>query len=243
MIFTRSGAGRIATAAFGSTLLLAGLASPAYAFGGDGSTKVGPVGATLDMANSPHINTCQVQVDLYGFTVNSGGEQVQARFFHQGGQQNGDPVDGVTGGPILAMPTEGPAGGTQLNGSGVYTFPATNGDLHVKMELFVEDQQMDSAKSKVFWLTCVPGPEPSQTPTTTTSPTTSTNPTTTTSPTPSVEPSVWPTASVEPTHPVKPPKKVNSGGTTDGSGLIFLGVAGAGLAAAAGFGLTRKRKS
>lgn len=37
-------------------------------------------------------------------------------------------------------------------------------------------------------------------------------------------------------------KKVNSGGTADASGLVFLGIAGIGLAAAAGFGLNKRRK-
>lgn len=244
MFVPRTPARRLTAAVLGSAVLTLGLAAaPAYAIDNTGSTKVEQPGSTTPQPdNNPQIEGCDVVVELRGYgSVAEGGEDITVFFQYAEGGPNGEAIPFTPTEPIRVT---GSASGNELNGSGTYTLQPTGGDrLHVRVTPYAGSAALNT---KVFWLNdCGPAASPSPSP----SPSVEPSPTPSPTASPSVEPSptVEPSPSVEPsptpgkTHKPKP-VKVNSGGEADASGLIFLGVAGAGLLGAAGFGIARSRR-
>jgi hypothetical protein len=239
---------RVAAALLESTLLFGGAFTlPAYAAPDDGTITVTASDAASEDAaqrgSNPIIRGCTFDVEFHNFGNFTGGvEVVQAQLSIQGGQGSGTPV----GMPVTVVLRE-PATGS-FNGGQEFTVPAGlpvgPQGIHLKVDI---ERVGAPTKSVVFWLDCAatePTTEPSviasPTPSATASPGTTASPGVTALPSTTASPGVTgPSVSAKP-H--EKPVKVNAGGESDASGLIVLGVAGAGVAAAAGYGLTRGRK-
>ena len=239
MSVTRTTARRLAAAAVGSSLLLFSAASslPAYAIKG-GTVKVQqPHTDTPTPDNNPQIEGCAVVVELRGVYEDGDGHTGNIKMEHQGSTESG-PVKMT---PDTKITLKQDKKDNELNASQTFFVVPIEGKPALHLKVTAQDENGQDLQSKVFWMNnCEPGddgdegdngetpepgngeaPEPSAEPST-----------------PVTDPSADPSAAETPEHP----ERVNSGGVADPSGLIFLGVAGAGLLGAAGYGLNRARR-
>lgn len=235
---TISVSARLAAAFFGSTLLLAGASVPAYADAPTkGDIKIKAPGNSVvvpGVNDKPKVPGCDVVIEIHGYTVDKGTATVD--FTAQDGDLRwvGQETINLTSGS-----------GETSNGSAQYTVTpegVTRGDDGYLITVTV-DGPVTGAETREFWLECQPTPA---TPApgddageTTTEVTGDTNTGDSVTGGDGVAETRATDGSVDDKGQIK---KVNSGGTADASGLVFLGIAGIGLAAAAGFGLNKRRK-
>lgn len=228
---------RLAAALFGSTLLLAGATMPAYADAPTkGEIKIKAPGDTVvvpGIGGKPKVPGCEVVIEIHGYTVDKGKATVD--FSAKDGELS------WVGNQTIDL--HGGHSGETLNGSGDYTITPTGVTVGEDGYLITVkvDGSVTGAETREFWLDCHPtAPTPAtQTPSTETTETTVNTNTGDSSSSGPVGDTRAAEGNVQDKGHIK---KVNSGGTTDASGLVFLGIAGIGLAGAAGFGLNRKRK-
>lgn len=222
---------RVAATALGSAVLLAGATIPAWA---DAPTKgdikvTGPAGVVPGIGHKPKIGGCEVIVEIHGYTVDNNGKATVE--FHANDQQTG--VTWVGHDTIQLTNT---SQGNNQNGTGQYSFQTDNlvrGEDGYLLTVTVGGD-IKPAETREFWLDCAPVSATRATQGPDSRGGSGGGDVTMTG-------NTGDSSSSGKADEAKSPKKVNSGGTADASGLVFLGVAGIGLAAAAGFGL-RKRK-
>ncbi|WP_425309118.1 hypothetical protein AADG42_10260 [Ammonicoccus fulvus] len=238
---TVSVSARLAAALFGSTLLLAGASVPAYADAPTkGDIKIKAPGNSVvvpGIGDKPKVPGCEVVIEIHGYTVDKGTATVDFTAKDGDVQWVGQETIDLTSGS-----------GETSNGSAEYTVTpegVTRGEDGYLITVKV-DGSVTGAETREFWLECqptpatpAPGSETTPGGETTTELTGETN----TGDSATTGDEVADTRATDGTpNGDKQIKKVNSGGTADASGLVFLGIAGIGLAAAAGFGLNKRRK-
>lgn len=236
-LMTISVSARLAAAFFGSTLLLAGASVPAYADAPTkGDIKIKAPGNSVvvpGVNDKPKVPGCDVVIEIHGYTVDKGTATVD--FTAQDGDLRwvGQETINLTSGS-----------GETSNGSAQYTVTpegVTRGEDGYLITVKV-DGSVTGAETREFWLECQPTPAVPVDETPATDTPTDAVVDTNTGDTGTNGDDVADTRATDGSKDDKQIKKVNSGGTADASGLVFLGIAGVGLAAAAGFGLNRKRK-
>lgn len=238
MLITHATGRRLAAAALCSTVLLTGFAAaPAFAIDRTGEVTVQDPDSVTDTPEmQPRIDGCRAVIELRGYGgVTDGGEDVGIAFETQGGR--GGQISGVT---VAAVPGEpitvtADTSGSELNGSKTYTLVPDPGQVvtQVKVTAYSGSAEIGTKVFRVDNCSVPDGGDDGD----------NGNGDNGNGENGNGENGNGENGSNDkPTTKPEHPKKVNSGGEADASGLVFLGVAGAALLGAAGYGLNRSRR-